>query len=85
MKSAIVVAGRSYGASRVIVKRGPQFVQLVNAYRKRRLVGSKISSTHSAQVARSAGMAIRLVPSAALGVILNSATGSSGIAVVWTS
>ena len=28
-KGAIVVAGRSYGTSRAIVKRGPQLVQLV--------------------------------------------------------
>ena len=27
---AIVVSGRSYGTPRTIVKRGPQFVQLVN-------------------------------------------------------
>ena len=29
-KPAIVVFGRSYGMSRTIVKRGPQFVQLMN-------------------------------------------------------
>jgi len=28
--AAIVVRARSYGAARTIVKRGPQFVQLVN-------------------------------------------------------
>src|SRR5689334_20258779 len=32
----IVVYGRSYGTPRTIVKRGPQFVQLMNGYRKRR-------------------------------------------------
>ena len=31
--AAIVVGGRSYGTSRAIVKRGPQFVQFVNGYR----------------------------------------------------
>ena len=30
VKRAIVVAARSYGTSLAIVKRGPQFVQLVN-------------------------------------------------------
>jgi len=29
-KTSIVVFGRSYGMSRMIVNRGPQFVQLVN-------------------------------------------------------
>ena len=29
-KPAIVVSGRSYGTPRTIVKRGPQFVQLMN-------------------------------------------------------
>ena len=30
VKPAIVVSGRSYGTSRTIVKRGPQFVQFTN-------------------------------------------------------
>jgi len=52
----MVVAGRSYGTSRTIVKRGPQFVQLVNAYPYRRFDGSRISARHSPQVARSGGI-----------------------------
>lgn len=31
----MVVSGRSYGIIRVIVYRGPQFVQFVNGYPKR--------------------------------------------------
>ena len=59
VNAAIVVRARSYGASRAIVNRGPQFVQLVNGYRYRRSAGSRISCRHAAHVARSGGMEIR--------------------------
>ena len=49
----MVVSGRSYGMSSMIVNRGPQLVQLVKAYPCRRFPGVRMSLTHSVQVAAS--------------------------------
>src|SRR5450759_914993 len=51
VKPTIVVYGRSYGMSRMMVYRGPQLVQLVKAYPNRRLRGSVQSARHWAHVA----------------------------------
>src|SRR6476659_5906745 len=78
-KAAMVVAGRSYGTSRTIVKRGPQFVQLVNAYPYRRFDGSRISARHSPQVARSGGIETSSPSLSRLATITNSPVSSCGI------
>ncbi len=46
----------------MIVKRGPQFVHVMNGWRKRRLEGSSSSLTQSSQTATSAGMAVGAAP-----------------------
>src|SRR5215475_4102890 len=51
--------------------RGPQFVQLVNAYPKRRPVGSRISARHSGQVARSTEIRVKPPLRDVLGPIVN--------------
>jgi len=56
LEARMVVLGRSYGISEMMVKRGPQFVQLVNGYRKRRSLGSKSSRLQSVQVTMSGEM-----------------------------
>src|SRR5512135_2694825 len=55
-KSAMVVLGRSYGMSLIMVKRGPQCVQLINGYRYRLSLGLKSSRSQSGQMAISAEM-----------------------------
>src|SRR3954465_4286827 len=63
-----------------MVSRGPQFVQLVKAYRYRRSRKSKISRSHSGQVARSGGIDTCRSPAPpSLGTITKSETASSGI------
>ena len=62
-----------------MVKRGPQSVQLVKAYRYRRLLASKISETHAGQVARSAGMDTRRPVPGTLGAMTNSPASRAGI------
>ena len=52
-KRRMVVRSRSYGKSSMIVKRGPQSVQLVKGYSYRRSWGSSNSARQATQVARS--------------------------------
>src|SRR6516165_5788268 len=54
----MVVAGRSYGNSRMMVNRGPQLVQVTNGCRYRRSCGSKSSATQSSHTAMSGGMGV---------------------------
>ncbi len=55
----MVVATRSYGITVAMVKRGPQWVQVMNGWRWRRSPGSASSLRQSAQVAVSGGSWVR--------------------------
>ena len=69
--SAIVVRSRSNGSASTIVYLGPQFVQVMNGYAKRRFVSSNSSRSHSAHVARST-LTLRLPEASALGTMRKS-------------
>src|SRR6201998_788442 len=58
----MVVAGRSYGNSRMMVKRGPQLVQVTNGCRKRLSCESNSSATQSWHTAMSGGIGVLGVP-----------------------
>jgi len=61
-KPAIVVAGRSYGRSLMMVNRGPQLVHEMNGWRYRRSAGSASSRRQSAHVATSGAASVRVPP-----------------------
>jgi hypothetical protein len=61
-KCAIVVFVRSYGMLVEIENRGPQLVQLMNAYRNRRSAGFRSSDRQSGHVARSGELTALLLP-----------------------
>ena len=82
---AIVVFGRSYGMSIAMVKRGPQFVQLVKGYPKRRSAGSRISRRQSGQVARSAGIDTRRSDEGDDATISKAAAARPSIGIIWSS
>src|SRR6266567_8070429 len=71
LNAAIVVFARSYGTRSVIEYRGPQFVQFVNAYPKRRSEGDRTSSRHCAHVATSGDVSVKLPASGRLSTIVN--------------
>ena len=81
-KPAIVVSGLSYGTSRTIVNRGPQFVQLMNGYRNLRSAGSDSSRRQSGHVAVSAATRVLRCPSGPLATIWNDAAPSGARPVV---
>src|ERR1019366_7754288 len=80
-KSAMVVCGRSYGISRMMVYRGPQLVQLVKAYPYRRLCASAMSVRQASQVAMSGETNANLPVSATLGRMRNSRSPAGGTEV----
>ena len=52
----MVVFSRSYGKRSMMVKRGPQLVQVMKKYSYRGSFGSRSSCRHSSQMAMSGGI-----------------------------
>jgi hypothetical protein len=81
VKPFMVVLALSYGIDSIMLKRGPQFVQLANGYRYRLFEGSKISRRQSGQVAISGSTMDVAHPDVSLSRMLNPETpvGSSHV------